>query len=100
MRGKPVDTIERRNKIERFDIRTTREDLFLIDRAAEQAGLDRTAYVTLQMRQAALRTLAESSVFAMSADQAEALDAILDAPARDLPSLRRFLEQPSPFSDR
>lgn len=43
--------------------------------------------------------MADRERFVLSADAAEAWDAVNDRPARELPGLRRLMERPSPFDE-
>ena len=91
----PNDPKRRRN--ERIEVRATREERALIDRAVAAAGTNVTAFVLSSVTTAARRVLAERTEFVLSPEAARAWEAINERPARDLPGLRRLMQRPSPF---
>lgn len=88
-----------RARSERLEVRTTRDERALIDRAVAEQGTDLTDFVISNLTVAARRVLADRTDFALGADAAEAWDSINRRRARDLPGLRRLMERPTPFTD-
>jgi uncharacterized protein (DUF1778 family) len=87
-----------RLRSERLEVRTTRAERVLIDRAVAEQGTDLTEFVVSNLTVAARRVLADRTEFALDAASADAWAAINRRRARDLPGLRRLMERPSPFS--
>ena len=87
-----------RMRSERLEVRTTKDERALIDRAAAEQGTDLTEFVISNLTVAAQRVLADRGEFVLDADAAEAWEAINRRRARDLPGLRRLMERPSPFT--
>lgn len=87
-----------RLRSERLEVRTTKDERALIDRAVAEKGTDLTDFVISNLTVAARRVLADRTEFALDAESAEAWDAINRRRARDLPGLRRLMERPTPFS--
>lgn len=87
-----------RLRSERLEVRTTKDERDLIDRAAAEQGTDLTEFVVSNLTVAARRVLADRTEFTLDAEAAEAWDAINRRRARDLPGLRRLMERPTPFS--
>jgi uncharacterized protein (DUF1778 family) len=83
---------------ERLEVRTTKDERALIDRAVAEQGTDLTEFVMSNLTVAARRVLADRTEFALDADSAEAWDTVNRRRTRDLPGLRRLMERPSPFS--
>ena len=88
-----------RRRSERIEVRATPEERALIDRAVAASGTDLTGFVVTHLTVAARRVLADRAEFALGPEEAEAWEAINRRPARDLPSLREFMQRPSPFVD-
>lgn len=86
-----------RLRSERLEVRTTKDERALIDRAVAEQGTDLTEFVISNVTVAARRVLADRSEFVLDAASAEAWEAINHRRARDLPGLRRLMERPSPF---
>ena len=59
----------------------------------------RTEKLDLRLTAEAKRTLADRRVFQLPPEKWETSVAALDAPPRDLPHLRKLLNEPSVFSD-
>ena len=87
-----------RMRSERLEVRTTKDERALIDRAAAEQGTDLTEFVISNLTIAARRVLADRTEFVLDPKAAEAWDEINRRPARDLPGLRRLMERPSPFT--
>jgi uncharacterized protein (DUF1778 family) len=88
-----------RLRSERLEVRTSKDERALIDRAVAQQGIDLTEFVIANLTVAAQRVLADRSDFVLDGDQVAAWDAVNRRRARDLPGLRRLMERPSPFAD-
>lgn len=88
-----------RTRSERLEVRTTKDERALIDRAAAEQGTDLTEFVISSLTVAARRVLADRSEFVLDAESAEAWEAINRRRARDLPGLRRLMDRPSPFTE-
>lgn len=86
-----------RLRSERLEVRTTKDERALIDRAVTEQGTDLTEFVISNVTVAARRVLADRSEFVLDAASAEAWEAINRRRARHLPGLRRLMERPSPF---
>lgn len=92
-------SVPAQKKDRRLEIRTTARDREVIVQAAASLGQDITSFVSESAVLAAQRVLADRMGFVLDADQVAAWDALMDRPARDVPSLRAFLERPSIFVD-
>jgi len=88
-----------RSRDSRLEVRTTREERTLIDRAVEATGTDLTTFVVTNVTEAAYRVLADRDRFELSADAAAEWERINHRRARDLPSLRQLLARPTPFDE-
>lgn len=88
-----------RLRSERIEVRTTREERALIDRAAAEQGTDLTEFVVSNLTVAARRVLADRTELVLDTEAAEAWDGVNRRRARELPGLRRFMERPSPFDE-
>lgn len=82
---------------ERLEVRTTKDERALIDRAVAAQGTDLTDFVISTLTVAARRVLADRTEFVLDAEAAEVWESINRRPARDLPGLRRLVDRPSPF---
>ena len=87
-----------RMRSERLEVRTTKDERALIDRAAAEQGTDLTEFVISNLTVATRRVQADRTEFVLDAEAAEAWDEINRRRARDLPRLRRLMERPSPFA--
>lgn len=83
---------------ERLEVRTTKDERALIDRAVAEQGTDLTEFVISNLTVAARRVLADRTEFALDPKSAGTWDAINRRRARDLPGLRRLMERPAPFT--
>ncbi len=88
-----------RLRSERLEVRTTRDERSLIDRAVAEQGTDLTEFVISNLTVAARKVLADRTEFRLDQEAAEAWEAVNRRRGRDLPGLRRLMERPSPFSD-
>ena len=87
-----------RSRGERLEVRTTKDERALIDRAVAAQGTDLTEFVIANLTISARRVLADRTEFGLDAASAEAWEAINGRRAQDLPGLRRLMERPSPFT--
>ena len=87
-----------RTRSERLEVRTTKDERALIDRAVAEQGTDLTEFVVSNLTVAARRVLADRTDFALDARAAAAWDAVNRRRARELPGLREFMERSSPFA--
>ena len=88
-----------RLRSERLEVRTTKDERSLIDRAVAEQGTDLTEFVISNLTVAARRVLADRSEFRLDQEAAEAWDAVNRRRGHDLPGLRRLMERPSPFAE-
>lgn len=87
-----------RLRSERLEVRTTKDERALIDRAVAAQGTDLTEFVISNLTVAARRVLADRTEFVLAPEAAAAWEAVNRRRARDLPGLRRLMERPSPFA--
>jgi len=87
-----------RTRSERLEVRTTKDERSLIDRAAAEQGTGLTEFVVSNLTVAAQRVLADRSDFVLDAEAADAWEAVNRRRPRELPGLRRLMERPSPFA--
>jgi uncharacterized protein (DUF1778 family) len=93
-----VTTTARRIRSERLEVRTTREDRLLIDRAVAASDTDLTEFVVTHLRVASHRVLADRTGFTLDPGAQQAWEAINRRPARTLTGLRELIDRPSPFT--
>lgn len=86
-----------RLRSERLEVRTSKDERALIDRAVAEQGTDLTEFVISNLTVAARRVLADRAEFALDARSAEAWEAVNRRRARDLPGLRLLMDRPTPF---
>ncbi|MEX1005959.1 MAG: DUF1778 domain-containing protein [Acidimicrobiia bacterium] len=65
-----------RTRSERIEVRATREDRALIDRAVAASGTDLTEFVLTSLTVASYRVLADRTEFALGPDALEAWEAV------------------------
>jgi uncharacterized protein (DUF1778 family) len=94
-----MPTPTKRNRSERIEVRATREDRALIDRAVAASGTDLTEFVLTNLTVAAHRVLADRTEFTLGSDALEAWEKVNRRPARSLAGLRDLMSRPSPFID-
>lgn len=87
-----------RTRSERLEVRTTKDERSLIDRAVAEQGTELTEFVVSNLTVAAQRVLADRSRFVVDAQAAEAWEAVNRRRPRELPGLRRLMERPAPFT--
>ena len=88
-----------RTRDKRLEVRTTLEERNLINRAAEELGTALTSFVVTNLVDASRQVLADRNHFVLSSAAAEQWDKMNNLPARELDSLRRLMNRPSPFSE-
>ncbi len=93
-----MTTPTKRNRSERIEVRATREDRALIDRAVAASGTDLTEFVLTNVTVVAHRVLADRTEFTLS-DALEAWEKVNRRPARSLAGLSALMARPSPFID-
>lgn len=86
-----------RMRSERLEVRTTRDERALIDRAVAEQGTDLTEFVVSNLTIAAQRVLADRTDFRLDDGAADAWEAINRRRARELPGLRKLMGRPTPF---
>lgn len=85
-------------RAERIEIRATAELKASLEKAAELQDQSLSAFVLSASRDAATRVLGDQTRFTLTAKQMKTLNQALDAPARDLPGLKRLFAKPSLFA--
>ena len=80
-----------------INIRAKRRQRELIDQAAATLGKNRSDFMLEIACREAESVLMDRRMFALDADTWEKFNAILDAPPRDLPALRRLLMTKAPW---
>ncbi|MGB6058620.1 MAG: DUF1778 domain-containing protein [Microthrixaceae bacterium] len=88
-----------RLRSERLEVRTTKDERTLIDRAVAQEGRGLTEFVVANLTVAAQRILADRTEFELDSEALAAWEGVNSRRSRDLAGLRRLMERPSPFFD-
>ena len=86
-------------RAERIEIRATAELKITLEQAARLQDQSLSAFVLSASRDAAARVLGDQTRFMLTTTQMSALNKALDAPARELPSLKRLFAKPSVFAE-
>jgi len=94
-----LPTGTKRNRSERLEVRTTREDRALIDRAVAASGTDLTDFVIANLTVASRRVLADRTEFALDPEARQAWERINRRRARSLAGLGQLMDRPSPFTE-
>lgn len=81
----------------RLNIRVTPTAKELLRAAAKLRKDSLTGFILRSSQDAAETVLAEQTRFVLPEEQWAAFNAALDAPAKDIPALRRLLTEPSVF---
>jgi uncharacterized protein (DUF1778 family) len=81
----------------RIELRATQADRALIVRAAEACNMKLSEFAVSHLVTDSRRILADRTEFVLSPEAQAEWEAINARPARDLPSLRKLMERPSPF---
>ena len=85
-------------RAERIEIRATLDHKASLEKAALLQDQTLSAFVLTASRDAASRVLGDQTRFMLPAKQMAAFHKALDAPARNLPGLKRLFAKPSVFS--
>lgn len=88
-----------RTRHERIEFRTTSAVRELVERAARESGGSLTEFAEASLIATAQRVLADRNRFELSSEALSAWEQINARPARELPSVRRLMERPSPFAE-
>ena len=88
-----------RQRSERLELRTTREERALIDRALLVTGTDLTEFVVSHACEAAQRLLADRDRFELSPGALAAWEKINTRRPRVLHGLRKLMRRPPPFRE-
>lgn len=80
-----------------INLRASKGDRDLIDRAAAVRQVTRTEFMLASARDAAVDALLDQSFFKLDAARWDAFVAALDTPPRDNPRLRRLLAKKAPW---
>jgi uncharacterized protein (DUF1778 family) len=83
----------------RIEVRTTVEERELIDRAVSYVGTDLSSFAVSNLVEVSRRVLADRDQFVLSPGAAKAWEKINNAPALDLPGLRKLMRRSTPFAD-
>ena len=86
-------------RAERIEIRATAELKIALEQAARLQDQSLSAFVLSASRDAAARVLGDQTRFMLTTTQMSVLNKALDAPARELPSLKRLFAKPSVFAE-
>jgi uncharacterized protein (DUF1778 family) len=84
-------------KRRRLEFRAAEADRDLIEQAAEACGMNLSEFAIPKLVTEARRVLADRTEFVLSPEAQAEWERINERPARDIPSLRKLLERPSPF---
>ncbi len=80
-----------------INLRASKDDRDLIDRAAAVRHVTRTEFMLSSARSAAMDALLDQSFFKLDAAQWDAFIAALDASPKDNPRLKRLLARKAPW---
>lgn len=80
-----------------INLRASKDDRDLIDRAAAVRHVTRTEFMLASARNAAMDALLDQSFFKLDAARWDAFVAALDAPPKDNPRLKRLLAKKAPW---
>jgi uncharacterized protein (DUF1778 family) len=84
-------------RTEKIDLRATKTQKKLIDRAAHRLGKNRTDFMLEAACREAQDSLLDQNHFVLSDEKFKAFMAVIDQPPRDNPALRRLLETKPPW---
>ena len=82
------------------NIRVTEDEKTMVEHAASLSHVGMSQFMLQATLRAAEEILADQTRFVLPADKWDEFVALLDRPARVLPSLREAASKPSPFADR
>lgn len=92
-----TQTENARPRGETINIRASRRQKVLIDRAAEALGRSRSEFMLDTACREAESVLLDQRYFVLSGDAFKKFTAMLDKPPKDNPRLRRLLESKAPW---
>ena len=81
----------------RIELRASEADRALIVQAADACDMKLSEFAVSHLVTEARRVLADRTEFVLSPEAWTEWERINDRPARDLPSLHKLLERPTPF---
>lgn len=84
-------------RAETINLRATKQQKALIDQAAEVLGRTRSDFMLDTVCREAESVLLDRRYFVLSEAAFRQFEAMLDAPVRENPKLRRLLETPAPW---
>jgi uncharacterized protein (DUF1778 family) len=90
-------TKEAAGRVETINLRASRRQKALIDRAAETLGRSRSDFMLEASCREAEAVLLDRRYFVLSEDAFRKFTAMLDKPPKDNPRLRRLLQTKSPW---
>ena len=85
-------------RTERIEIRATAKLKASLEKAARRQDQSLSAFILSASREAATRVLGDQTRFTLTEPQMKALNQALDAPARELPGLKRLFAKPGVFA--
>ena len=85
-------------RVERIEIRATAELKITLEQAARLQDQSLSAFVLSASRDAAARVPGDQTRFMLTITQMSALNKALDAPAHELPGLKRPFTKPGVFA--
>ena len=88
---------EKTGRGETINLRASRRQKLLIDRAAEALGRSRSDFMLSTACREAKSVLLDRCYFALSAEAFKRFTSILDSPPKDNPRLRRLLQTKAPW---
>ena len=88
-------TLGTKRKDDRLELRLEPDRRRLLDQAARAAGQSTSSFVLEHATLAAQQSLADRTVFVLSAEQWDAFNELLDRPMQPVDGLARFLAGPS-----
>jgi uncharacterized protein (DUF1778 family) len=90
-------TVTKSGREETINLRVSRRQKVLIDRAAEALGRSRSDFMLDTACREAESVILDRRYFSLSEDQFRRFMAILDTPPKDNPKLRRLLQTKAPW---
>jgi uncharacterized protein (DUF1778 family) len=88
---------DRTGRVETINLRASRKQKILIDRAAEALGRSRSEFMLYTACREAESVLLDRRYFALSEEAFKRFTTILDRPSKDNPRLRRLLHTKAPW---
>jgi uncharacterized protein (DUF1778 family) len=90
-------TVTKNGREETINLRVSRRQKVLIDRAAEALGRSRSDFMLDTACREAESVILDRRYFSLSEDQFRRFMAVLDTPPKDNPKLRRLLQTKAPW---